>query len=638
MYMRSMLCFFLLFSFSRSSQAQDWPVYGGDPGGMKYSSLNQIDRSNVAELELAWTWSTDEAPIPEAARASANQPVGPGVFQATPIVVNDTMYLSTPYSRVVALDGNTGREIWNFDPRAYDFGNLARGCRFCHRGVAMWTDGSERRIFINTRWRLIALDAATGRPIESFGNGGEIDLTGDLPWPTNKLHYSNTSPPVIYDNLVIVGSGSPDNRIYRNNPRGDVQAFDVRTGERVWIFHTVPTAGEPETETWENESWSYTGSANVWTPFTVDTERGLIYLPVSTPNNDFYGGHRLGDNLFAESIVCLDANTGERVWHFQTIHHGLWDYDIPAPPNLITMDIDGETLDAVVVLGKTGFAYVFNRETGEPVWPIEEVPVPPSDVPGERASLTQPMPTKPKPFATQGLTEDDLIDFTPELRRMALEAVAPYRMGPMFTPASLDGTIMMPGLVGGGNWGGAAFDPVSQLLFVKSVNWPHLITVGPPDLGTADADYVRVGSTRISLPNGLPIHKPPYAQVTAIDMSTGEHRWQITFGDTPEIREHEALAGLSLPPLGVAPMSHGASAGPLATAGGLVFIGGGSQNLHAFNAEDGTQLWQGDLEGRFALGNPMTYQTSAQKQFVIVATSGRAGEHATLMAFALKSR
>ena len=304
-------------------QGVGWPVYGGDPGGMKYSALTEINRGNVHRLELAWTWKTGEGPMPLPGDAF----VSPGPFEATPLMIDDTLYLSTPYSRAVALDANTGAELWSYDPRAYEWGQTF----FHHRGVATWTDGSERRIFINSRWRLIALDARTGVPIPTFGQGGEIDLTKDLIWDVfSRLHYQQTSPPVVYKDLVIVGSAVTDGWVYPRNSPGDVQAFDVRTGERVWSFHTIPQEGEFGNETWEDGSWSYTGSTNVWAPFTVDDERGLVYLPVSTPNSDFYGGQRKGDNLFAESIVCLDANTGERVWHFQTVHHGLWDYDLPA--------------------------------------------------------------------------------------------------------------------------------------------------------------------------------------------------------------------------------------------------------------------------------------------------------------------
>lgn len=634
---------------------QNWPVYGGDPGGLKYSPLTQINRSNVQELQMAWTWKTGERPgtvlrrpilglgyherlwnVLMAARfyllpvfyplRLISVDVRPGVFEATPLMVDDTLYLSTSYTRAVALDANSGAELWSFDPKAY----VSGPARFRHRGVAMWTNGQERRIFLNSRWRLFALDAATGRPIASFGNGGAVDLTENLSWETNRLHYRQSSPPVIYNDLVIVGSAIPDKFAYKRDPPGDVQAFDVHSGKLVWRFNTVPRAGEFGTDTWQDDSWAYTGHTNVWAPFTVDVERGLVYLPVSTPSSDHYGGHRKGDNLFGESIVCLDANTGKRVWHFQTVHHGLWDHDLPSPPNLVTIRVAGKTIDAVVVLAKTGFAYVFDRVTGKPVWPIEERPVPQSDVPGEQTSLTQPFPTKPPPFSKQGFTEDDVIDFTPQLRAMALKAIKNYRLGPMFTPPSVEGTLMMPGYFGGANWGGGAFDPETGVLHVSAKNWPILVKLVKPKPGASEFAYVPIDTN----PNieGLPIHKPPYRTLTAIDLNTGEHAWQVPIGDAPWIKTHSLLKGVDVPQLGTTPY---VTSGPLVTGGGLVFISGGSSKLYGIDTTNGKVLWEGDLGGRLGTGNPMSYQTRLGRQFVVVATSKRDGADATLMAFAL---
>jgi quinoprotein glucose dehydrogenase len=372
-------------------------------------------------------------------------------------------------------------------------------------------------------------------------------------------------------------------------------------------------------------------------------ERGLLYLPFSTPSNDFYGGDRKGDNLFAESIVSLDANTGQRVWHFQTVHHGLWDYDLPAPPNLMSITVGGRRIDAVAVLGKTGWVYTFDRVTGRPVWPIVERPVPASDVPGERAAATQPFPTRPAPFAKQGLTQDDLMDFTPELKRLALQEIAKYRSGPMFTPPSLGGTVMMPGLIGGAGWGGGAFDPETGLLYVKASNWPQLIRLWqPPRSDTINARYAydRTGSLGIRWPGTaadggsgmetrtLPVHKPPYGTLTAIDMNTGEHRWQVTVGDTPWMREHPALKQLDLPPLGVS-----GSPGPIVTGGGLVFLTGGGSVLYAMDKASGAALWQAELGGP-GYAVPMTYQTRGGRQYLVIATGE--GENAVLKAFALR--
>ena len=615
------------------AQRADWETHGGDPGGMKYSWLDEINRDNAGQIELGWSWETGEKPLSFASSPIRGQQVAPGKFQGTPVVLDGVMYVSTSYSRVVALDAATGEELWAYDPRAYDWGNLARGCRFCHRGVAVWTDGEERRVFINSRWMLVALDALTGEPIASFGEGGVADLTENLMWETNRLLYTNTSPPVVYGDLVIVGSGVPDNRIFQRNPPGDVQAFNVRTGEFAWSFHTIPQEGEYGNETWEDDSASVTGSANVWAPFTVDSERGLVYLPVSTPNNDFYGGHRKGDNLFAESIVCLDANTGRRVWHFQTVRHGIWDYDLSSPPNLITIEVEGRTIDAVAVVAKTGFVYVFDRVTGEPVWPIEDRPAPASDVPGEQAAATQPYPTKPPPFGRQGFTEDDLIDFTPELRARALEVVKDYRMGPLFTPPSLEGTLLMPGIWGAGNWGGASFDPNTGMLYVKAINWPALFRVSPVDSPLVEAEYSGSGfGARLEIAPGVPVHKPPYSTLTALDLNAGELLWQITLGDAPSIRNHELLKDLDLPPLGVAPPQHGQS-GALVTEGGLLFISAASDFLYVFDKRDGTLIREIPLGGG-GFGNPVTYLADGRQQ-ISIATSQSDGSEAKILTFRL---
>jgi quinoprotein glucose dehydrogenase len=625
----SLLPLLALASCGQSQTADaDWAVYGGDPGAMKYSPLTTINRDNVSRLWPAWEWRVGEAPIEE---SDSTRAARPGTFQATPLEINDTLFLSTPYNRVVALDAATGDVFWTYDPGAYRWGQPSNGTGFVHRGVATWTDGRQRRVFLNSRWRLIALDAASGEPIDGFGTGGEVDLAADLVWDVNRLHYTNTSPPVVYRDLVIVGNGVGDRLTYPNDPPGDVQAFDVGTGERVWTFHTTPQEGEFGNETWEGDSWRRVGHTNVWAPFTVDTVRGLVYLPISTPSNDWYGGARKGNNLFAESIVCLNADTGERVWHFQTVHHGLWDYDIPAPPILATIRANGISIDAVVVLGKTGFAYVFDRVTGEPVWPIEELPVPQSDVPGERTSPTQPFPTKPAPFARQGVTADDVIDFTPELRALALEQLGRYRVGPIFTPPSLEGTVVLPGVIGGAGWGGGAVDPETGILYVKGNNSPALVKLyQPPPSDTIEATYAYERGNSLSLRvegGSLPLLKPPYGTLTAIDLGSGEHLWQVPVGDTPRVRNHPMLRGLDLPPLGVS-----GSPGPIVTAGGLIFLTGGGSTLYALDTRNGEVRWEADL-GQRGYAVPMTYATGDGRQFVVIATGG--GADASLKAFAL---
>src|SRR5688572_8996442 len=370
----------------------DWPVYAGDQAATHYSPLRDIHRGNVGGLAVAWIWKPDEGPLKEYGTQ-------PGNFQNTPLMIDNVLYVSTPYNRVVALEARTGREIWRYDPEPFKDGQPPNGTGFVHRGVAVWRDGAGRlRIFMNSRYRLLCLDAKTGALVSDFGSGGIVNLTDGLSWSVNPRHYTNTSPPVVFENLVILGNGVGDRLTYRNDPPGDVRAFDARTGKIVWTFRPIPRPGEFGNETWGNESWKFTGHTNVWAPMSVDAARGLVYLPVSTPSNDYYGVTRPGANLFAESIVCLDARTGQRRWHYQVVHHGLWDYDLPAAPILTTITVDDRRIDAVVQLTKQGFAFVFDRVSGEPVWPIEERAVPSSLVSGEQAWPTQPFPLKPPAF------------------------------------------------------------------------------------------------------------------------------------------------------------------------------------------------------------------------------------------------
>ena len=619
----------------------EWPTYGGDAGGMKYSPLADINRANVARLKPAWKWKTGDPANPP---ADSGRPARPGNFQATPLMINDTLYLPTPLNQVVALDANDGRELWRFDPGAYRAGQPSNGTGLVHRGVAQWSDGRSRRIFINSRWRLIALDAATGRPVASFGTNGEIDLTAQLDRPVNRRHYTNTSPPVVWGDLVILGNGVGDRLAYKGDPPGDVQAFDVRTGKRVWAFRTVPAAGEFGNDTWRDDSWKFTGHTNVWAPFTVDSARGLVFLPVGTPSNDWYGGRRKGANLFGEALVALDARTGTRVWHHQLVHHGLWDYDLPAPPNVVTIRKGTRRIDAVVAPTKQGWVFAFDRVTGKPLWPIVERKVPASDVAGEEAWPTQPAPQKPPAFAAQGFDASDVIAFTPAVKAAALARLQQFKTGPLFTPPTVTGTVTMPGAIGGAGWGGAAYDPETNLLYVKATNAPALWKLAEraaasdtndnrfftdpaaPPLGVTVPGFEQDAQGNPAPP--LPLNKPPYGTMTAIDLATGTIRWQVPLGDTPSVRHHPALAGAPLPAaLGVA-----GSPGPMVTRGGLVFASGGGNALYALDAGTGRVRWSHDL-GTLGYANPMTYRTRAGKQFVVIATG--IGGNTALQAFAL---
>ena len=634
-----------MLGLSQASAPQDWPVYASDAGATHYSPLTGITAANVGSLDVAWEWKTGEENL-------AQFGTRPGNFQATPLMIDDVLYFSTPYNRVVALNADTGAEIWTYDPKAYELGQPPNGTGLVHRGVAAWRDTGKLRIFINSRAKLICLDATTGMPVDTFGEHGIVDLTQGLRWAVDPARYTNTSPPVIYKDLVILGNGVGDRMAYKQDPPGDVRAFDARTGKQVWRFNTVPGAGEFGLDTWQSDSWKITGHTNVWAPFSVDIARGLVYLPVTTPSNDFFGGRRLGANLFGESIVCLDANTGIRKWHFQIVHHGLWDYDPPSAPILVTITVGGRRIDAVVQLTKQGFAFVFNRVTGKPVWPIEERAVPNSDVAGERSWPTQPFPTKPAAITPQGVTLDDALDFTPELKAAAQAEMKKYRIGPLYTPPSMEGTIERPGIIGGANWGGGAFDPATGMLYVKTSQQAAVAKIRPADRSAAnpraseiDADFVgdlgvgadfappATGGTPPTAGRGgasrLPMFKPPYGELVAINLNTGEISWRVPQGDSPNIRNHPALAGVKLPErLGVA-----GAPGSIVTKSGLVFVGGGDMALSAYDAKTGRELLRKTLTRR-ANATPMTYRTKAGTQFVVIATG--AGNNAALVALRVK--
>ncbi len=646
-YMISTLCMVgMIVSAVNADEIGEWRSYGSDKASSKYIPLDQIKVDSAANLRIAWRWSSVDNEI-----LRANPELWTMVNEATPLMIDGVIYTSTLLGLVAAIDAVTGRTIWVYDPQTYVDGSPAN-VGFVHRGVSYWEDGDDQRIIFGTGDAyLIALNAETGKPIPEFGEDGRIDLTQGLRRPIERALYAVTSPPAICRDVVVVGSTVLDAFAVGKMPQkvmppGDVRGFDARTGQQRWLFQSIPQEGEFGNETWENRSWKTTGNTNVWTMMSSDEELGYVYLPFSTPTNDFYGGNRHGDNLFAESLVCLNAETGQRVWHFQILHHGIWDYDLPAAPNLIDITVDGERIKAVAQVTKQGFCYVFDRVTGEPVWPIEERPVPQSDVPGEQTSPTQPFPTKPLPFERQGLTHDDLIDFTPELRQRAINIIERYEYGPLFTPPSEKGTIAMPGIIGGASWAGAAVDPERGTIYIPSYTYPAIVTLSKSEDSASDYSYTGTVEFGPEGPQGLPLIKPPYGRITAIDLNTGEHLWVRPVGDGP--KDHPALQHLNLPPLGRAYRSF-----PLLTKS-LFFaalqaewsVRGNSPRgnaievefenreafLWAFDPEDGTPIAKTALPGN-ASGAPITYMADG-RQFIVIPIGG-ASQPAELIALSL---
>jgi quinoprotein glucose dehydrogenase len=645
-------------SVSSGTAAGEWPAYHGDYRNHHYSPLAQVTAANFNSLEVAWRLKTDNfGTFPEFK------------LEGTPVMVGGTLYATAGTRRaVIAVDAATGELKWvHGEPEG------ARGAaaprQLSGRGLSYWSDGRDQRIlYVTPGFFLVALDARTGARITSFGKDGAVDLKAAAVYGTGQpidpitgeigLH----ATPAIAGNLVIVGSAFREGHTPKthNNTKGLVQAFDVRTGRRAWTFHTIPRPGEFGNETWENNSWADNGNVGVWNQMAVDEDLGLVYLPVETPSSDFYGGHRPGNNLFAESLVAVDLKTGRRRWHFQLVHHPIWNMDISSGPILEDITVNGRAIKAVSIMGKQAMVYTFDRATGAPVWPIEERPVPQSDVPGEKTSPTQPFPTKPPAYDHQGVTEDNLIDFTPELRAQALTLMSMFKMGPIFTPPPVsrkEGPLAGFRSSGGTNWPGGAFDPDTHVLYAPS--YTSMVTSGlapPPSQEFSDIRYVRGdaqrgvtyisgpgenagadrapgpagqagegGATPSPNPQGLPFLKPPYGRITAIDMDKGEFVWQIAHGETPDvIRNNPALKGVNIPRTG-----QGAAFGVLVTRT-LVIAGDplpttapGRQRgamLRAYDKATGKEVGAVYMPAQQS-GTPMTYMVNG-RQFIVVAVSG----------------
>jgi quinoprotein glucose dehydrogenase len=603
--------------------AAEWPSYGADKASSKYSPIAQIGSGNFNRLKVAWTWRS-----PEEAIKKENPDLKTWVWESTPLMVNGVLYVSTSLSQVAALDAATGKTLWLYDPETWKKGTPSNN-GFVHRGVAYWANGDDRRILFGTGdGYLICLNSKTGKLIPGFGQNGRIDLTQGLSRPVDRRLYGVSSPPIVCRDVVVMGSKVHDVPVAKVMPPGDVRGFDVRTGKQRWLFRSVPAEGEFGNETWEQESWKTTGAANVWTMMSADEALGYVYLPFSTSANDFFGGQRPGNGLFGDSLVCLNARTGKRVWHFQMAHHGLWDYDLPSAPNLIEIRVNGKPVKAVAQVSKQGFVYVLDRVTGKPIWPIEERPVPQSTAPGEKSSRTQPFPTKPAPFDRQGVTEADVLDFTPELRKRALAVLEQYHYGPLFTPPSLEKpTIEMPGIAGGASWSGATFDPLTGILYVSSITQPYAATLSKSTV--PGLDYVgRVAP--VETIQGIPLWKPPYGRVTAIDLNTGEHRWMAPLGDLA--KENPALRDLGLSSLGRATRGHSLLTKTLLIVGqeGNTQREVGAASVANFQIRDPILVAYdkatGKLVGEVALPRnataaPMTYMLGGV-QFIVVTTGG----------------
>ena len=621
----------------------EWPAYGGDTGGSRYSPLTQITRDNVAHLDVAWTYRTGDV-------SDGRKTLRKTSFQATPIMVDGTLYLSTPFNRVVALDPETGRERWSYDPKLDLW--IPYGDDLISRGVSTWldvtpgNDGCRRRIFLATNdARLIALDARTGVPCPGFGHEGQVDLSRDVGF-AYPGEYHITSPPVVVGNRIVVGSAISDN-LRVDAPRGIVRAYDARSGALHWSWDPIPRdPRDPARQTWEGDSASRTGGGNAWSILSADPERDLVFVPTGSASPDFYGGERKGQNLYTNSVAALRASTGQVLWHFQVVHHDLWDYDVASQPTLVTVLRDGRQIPAVAQATKMGHLFLLDRERGTPLFAVEERPVPRSTVPGEQAWPTQPFPTAPPPLVPQELTAADAWGLTFWDRGRCRRRMETLRSEGLFTPPSLEGTIIFPGNAGGSNWGSVAFDAERGLVLVNTTRVAHVVTLIPRDRFNAaraskpQAEFGRQAGTPYAMrrevllsPLGLPCNPPPWGMLAAVELATGKVRWEVPLGTTRDQSFFPIPFRLGMPNMG----------GAIATASGLVFIGAAMDNyLRAFDTDTGAELWKGRLPAG-GQATPMTYRLRENgRQFVVIAAGGhnrmgtKLGDH--VVAFALPTK
>lgn len=622
----------------------EWNSYGGDPGGSRHSPLRQITRENVSHLGIAWTYRTGDASHDDHSEGPkegcARCHTGSSKFEATPIVAEGRLYLSTPLNRVIAIDPASGKELWRYDPRIKM--ELERNEGFVSRGVSYWPgDGRKAskpgsctsRIFFGTiDARLLALDAENGQPCAGFGAEGTVRLDVGV-GRVQEGQYGVTSPPAIAGDVVVVGSSIGDNRRL-DMERGVVRGFDARTGKELWGFDPIPrSAADSMYRTWDTTAAAKTGAGNAWAPLSVDTALGLVYVPTGSPAPDFFGGLRPGDNRYTSSVVALDAKSGAVRWSFQVSHHDVWDFDVGSQPTLVTVPREGKSIPAVAVATKMGHIFVLDRATGKPLFPVEERSVPASDVPGETTSPTQPFPVLPKPLFPDPLTRDGLWGLNADELKACQVMFDGMKSGPIFTPPSTQGTVMYPAYSGGTTWGSASWSPERNLLVTNLMRLPFWVRLEKRAPGDSSGNQIgtpyRMSRAMLASPKGLPCNRPPWGSLVAIDLATGEQRWQVPFGQVPELARVPGSAEWGSPNMG----------GSMITSGNLIFIGAAMDNyLRAFDLETGKELWKGELPAG-GQATPMTYQVNGT-QYVVIAAGGHGNLGTTfgdyVIAFTLK--